>query len=85
MKTQMIHARVDQNLKHNAEQILNALGLNMADAIRLFFTQVILNQGLPFEVKIPNKKTQKAIEELEVNNNLQSYSAKEFSNLLNAQ
>ena len=59
MKTQMIHARVDQNLKHNAEQILNALGLNMADAIRLFFTQVILNQGLPFEVKIPNKKKHK--------------------------
>ncbi len=85
MKTQMIHARIDQNLKHDAELIFSTLGLNVADAIRIFFTQVILNKGLPFDVKIPNKETQKAMEELKTNKKLKSYSAKEFHELLNAQ
>jgi len=82
MKTQMIHARVDQNLKHDAELIFKSLGINTADAIRMFFRQVTLNKGLPFEVKIPNKETLKAMEELETNENLKSYSAEEFKELL---
>ncbi len=84
MKTQMIHARVDQNLKHDAELIFKSLGINTADAIRMFFRQVTLNKGLPFEVKIPNKETLKAMEELETNKNLKSYSAEEFNELLDA-
>ena len=80
----MIHARVDQNLKHDAELIFKSLGINTADAIRMFFRQVTLNKGLPFEVKIPNKETLKAMEELETNKNLKSYSAEEFNELLDA-
>lgn len=84
MKTDMIHARVDHALKHDAELIFKSLGINTADAIRMFFRQVTLNQGLPFEVKIPNKETLKAMRELEINKNLKSYSAEEFSELLDA-
>jgi DNA-damage-inducible protein J len=84
MKTQMIHARIDQNLKQEAELIFSSLGINTADAIRMFLTQVTLNQGLPFDVKIPNKETQKAIEELRTNKKLKSYSAQEFHELLTA-
>ncbi len=43
-----------------------------------------MNQGIPFEVKIPNKETRKAIEESRLNKNLKSYSAEEFHELLNA-
>jgi DNA-damage-inducible protein J len=82
MKTDMIHARVDHELKHDAELIFKSLGINTADAIRMFFRQVTLNQGLPFAVKIPNKETLKAMRELEINKNLKSYSAEEFKELL---
>lgn len=60
-KTETIRARVVPQVKYNAEAIFEALGLSATDAINLFYTQVILNQGLPFEVKLPNKKTIKEI------------------------
>lgn len=84
MKTQMIHARVDQNLKHDAELIFSSLGLNMADAIRIFFMQVILNNGLPFEVKIPNKETRKAIKDSRLNKNLFPLSLEDFDKIHDA-
>lgn len=83
--TQMIHTRIDPNLKQKAELVFSALGINTTEAIRMFLTQVTLKQGLPFEVKIPNKETIKAMEELRTNKNLKSYSTEEFHELLNAQ
>lgn len=38
-------------------------GLNLSDAIRLFLRQVVVNNGLPFEVKVPNATTRAAMEE----------------------
>ncbi|MBU6148604.1 MAG: type II toxin-antitoxin system RelB/DinJ family antitoxin [Verrucomicrobia bacterium] len=81
----MIHTRIDPNLKHKAELVFSALGINTTEAIRMFLTQVTLKQGLPFEVRIPNKETIKAMEELRTNKNLKSYSTEEFHELLNAQ
>jgi DNA-damage-inducible protein J len=60
-KTGMIRARIDPALKDRAEAILNSLGLNASDAIRLFYTQITLTDGLPFPVKIPNAQTVRAI------------------------
>lgn len=57
----MIRARVDPELKVRAEAILRDLGLNASDAIRLFYTQVALNGGLPFPVKVPNAETRQAM------------------------
>ena len=51
MKTQMIHTRIDENLKREAELVFSALGINTADAIRMFLTQVTLKRGIPFDVK----------------------------------
>jgi DNA-damage-inducible protein J len=45
--------------------ILARLGMNTTDAIRMFFAQIRLQQGLPFSVRIPNAETQTAIDELE--------------------
>jgi DNA-damage-inducible protein J len=81
MKTEMIHARVDPTLKHNAELIFNALGINTAEAIRMFLAQVILNQGLPFQLRAPNKETREAIEDSLLNRNLNRVSKEEFDRL----
>lgn len=64
-KAATINARIEPALKMQAEAILHKVGLSTAEAIRLFYSQVCLQNGLPFEVKIPNKQTLHAIEELE--------------------
>lgn len=64
-KTETLNARIEPALKSNAERILKKLGLSNAEAIRLFYTQICLNQGLPFDVKIPNKATIAAMKEAE--------------------
>lgn len=64
-KAATINARIEPTLKHQAETILHDVGLSTAEAIRLFYTQICLHKGLPFEVKIPNTTTLNALNELE--------------------
>lgn len=71
--TGMIRARVDPALKAQAEDILGKLGLNASDAIRLFYKQVTLRRGLPFEVRIPNAATRKALRDADADRNLTRY------------
>ena len=54
-------ARVEPELKREAEAVLKALGLNASEAITLFYRQVALRRGLPFEIKLPNETTRAAI------------------------
>jgi DNA-damage-inducible protein J len=72
-KTGMIRARIDPDLKARAESILGELGLNASDSIRLFYTQVALSDGLPFDVRIPNAETRKAIREARAGRGLNHY------------
>ena len=62
-KTAVVNARIEPKLKIKAENILDKTGLSSAEAIRLFYTQICLNNGLPFAIKIPNKTTQKSMHE----------------------
>src|ERR1700751_1383231 len=64
-KTGYITARVEPKLKASASRILRRVGLSTSDAITLFLKQVILQGGLPFEVRVPNAQTGKATAELE--------------------
>ena len=64
MKTQTT-IRVDESSYNKAKEILNDLGLNYSQAISVFNKKIVLNNGLPFEVKIQNNKTKKALKELE--------------------
>ena len=64
-KVATINARIEPSLKHQAEDILHSVGLSTAEAIRIFYTQICLKKGLPFEVKLPNAETMTAINELE--------------------
>jgi DNA-damage-inducible protein J len=65
LKDAVVKARIEPDLKRESEAILARLGMNTTDAIRMFFAQIRLQQGLPFSVRIPNAKTQSAIDELE--------------------
>lgn len=47
-KEAVVSARLDQRLKQESETILKQLGLSTTEAIRMFFTQITLNRGLPF-------------------------------------
>ena len=60
-KVATVNARIEPKLKIRAEAILRKVGLTSAEAVRLFYMQVCLNNGLPFEVKIPNEVTIKAM------------------------
>lgn len=64
-KTDTLHIRVEPSVKQKAEKTLNDLGLSITDAINVFLNQVILNDGIPFEIKKPkyNKETIQAIED----------------------
>jgi len=62
-QTSMLHIRVDADIKEQATQVLAATGLSMPDAVRLFLHRVVVDQAFPLELKIPNAKTQAAIEE----------------------
>ena len=60
-----INLRVDERLKKDAENIFSELGLGMTSAITIFLKAVVRNDGIPFSLEIPNKKTLKAFKEVD--------------------
>ena len=64
-KTATIQTRVDPEIKRNAKEILNTLNISMSEAISLYLTQITLNKGIPFEIKIPNNLTAKTLKDSE--------------------
>jgi DNA-damage-inducible protein J len=55
-KTSNVFARVEPEIKEQAEMVLNKLGIPMSNAINIFLRQVVLQNGLPFEVKVSQNK-----------------------------
>jgi DNA-damage-inducible protein J len=74
-KTETLRIRVEPGLKSSVEHIFAALGLSSSDAVTLFYKQVELNHGLPFEVRLPNKSTQKALRETLGGKHMKSYAS----------
>lgn len=60
-----VRARIDSDTKARAADALEAMGLSISDAIRLLMLRIADERRLPFEVKVPNATTRKAITELE--------------------
>ena len=52
-KSANLYARIEPEVKEQAEAILSALGIPASNAITMFYKQVIVQRGLPFEVKLP--------------------------------
>ncbi len=61
-KTATVRARLEPDLKDNAESVFHRLGLNSTQAITIFYKQVELRDGLPFDVAIPTRTTQQTFE-----------------------
>jgi len=72
MKTAIINARVKPELKAEVESILSQLGITTTQAITMFFEQVKINRGIPFELKIPNAETIEAMEEARAERDMES-------------
>jgi len=53
-RTSNTFARIEPEIKEQAEQVLEQLGIPMSNAIGIFLRQVVLQRGLPFEVKLPS-------------------------------
>ena len=55
-RTSSVFARVEPEIKEQAEQVLSQLGIPMSNAIGLFLRQVIMQRGIPFDIKLPTQK-----------------------------
>ena len=73
MKTAAVHSRIQPEIKEQAERILQRLGLSPTEAIRMFYTQIALRNGLPFDVAIPNVETIKVMDDSRNGHNLERF------------
>jgi len=64
MKTQTT-VRVDEDSYKEAKDILKTLGMSYFQAINIFNNMIVLKHGIPFDIKIPNKKTLEAMSQSE--------------------
>jgi len=78
MKTTIINAHIEPELKNEVEEILSQLGLTTTQAITMFFEQIKLKQGIPFELNIPNDETVASMEDAQVNRDLQTTSIEQL-------
>jgi len=69
-KTETVRARIQPELKGNAENVFRRLGLTATQAITMFYKQVELRNGLPFEVAIPNATTDRTFENTDAGRDL---------------
>ena len=76
-KSGMIRARVEQELKRQAEELFSELGLSATEAITLFYKQVTVHRGLPFDVRMPNVETLEALRQARDGHGLTEYASLE--------
>ena len=55
-RTANVFARVEPEIKEQAENVLEQLGIPMSNAVSMFLRQIVLQQGIPFEMKLPRKE-----------------------------
>jgi DNA-damage-inducible protein J len=63
--TETIQVRVDHSTKEQATQILENLRINMSEAIKMYLQQIILNKGIPFEIKVPTRAALKTMRKVD--------------------
>ena len=70
MSTEPINAKIDSETKKAARSILKSLGLNMSEAITLFFKQIVYTRSIPFELRLPNKTTAETLNKTDAGKDL---------------
>jgi DNA-damage-inducible protein J len=73
--------KLDPTVKANAKTIFNNLGMTMSDAINIFLKQVEIHHGMPFDIKIPNNKTIKAMKEAKQGIDIVEFDIEEFKKI----
>ena len=63
LKTTDVRSRIEPEIKDRAASVLADCCLTLSDAIRLFLRQVVIQRGLPFEIRTPNAETTEAMRE----------------------
>ena len=64
MKSKIVHARVDADIKKESESILLKMGFNLSEAISLFLRQIVLKKGIPFKFDIKEREDYSEIAKL---------------------
>ena len=82
MKTAIINARIKPELKGDVEKILSQLGITTTQAITMFFEQIRINKGIPFQLKIPNDETTLAMEDARANQNIERVTVEQLKDNL---
>lgn len=59
MATASMNIRIDKEVKHQAQKLFADLGLDMTTAVNLFLRQAIIHNGIPFELKLGEVKTER--------------------------
>lgn len=70
---EVIRVWVEPELKRKAEEVLGELGMSATEAITLFYTQVAMQRGLPFDVRLPNAETAEALQQTQAGTDLAEY------------
>jgi DNA-damage-inducible protein J len=73
--TAFVRARIDQNLKDQATEILATMGLTVSDFVRIGLTKVVHERGLPFEMRVPNKVTAETLAKSERGEDLHRFNS----------
>jgi DNA-damage-inducible protein J len=60
--TTIVHVRVDEKVKQRAAKALAAMGMSVSDVVRILLVRVAAEKAVPFELRIPNRKTKAAME-----------------------
>jgi DNA-damage-inducible protein J len=68
-----VSVQIEPKLKADAERILDELGLGADEAIRVFYKQVVLRKGLPFDLAVPNPNTRRAMRDVQQGRGLSRY------------
>ncbi len=74
--------RIDADKLREAKEILTHLGLNFSEAVNIFTNMVVSKRGLPFEVALPNKDTERAMKEVLANKNIEKIELSVFKDEL---
>ncbi len=73
----IVRCRINPEVKGQAEEVLNSIGMSTSEAMRLFLKQVAIRGEFPLELKTPNQKTIHAFEE----NNLESVTLQQLQDM----
>ena len=81
---QVVRARISADLKQEATEVLDKMGLSVSDAIRMMLVRVAAERALPFDVKVPNQVTQAAMDEAQAGKGKRFERVDDLMNYLNS-